>query len=460
MGKTSDLMLIASDLKSKDWEVFFFSTAAAIPKGAGAELKDYALRHKNKKIAVIVDEVASKPHSPLFVDLLKSQLPNVLTVGAAVPRFAPTNITAVFRKILRTSDLVLKESDEDVLDLIEYWKGKEVASPEMVVHVSIFLLNHCGGHVYPVLAFMEYVFTHPEAKEYLADEKEFRRHFFSQTFVRSTIYRQVCSRCFDDGMAIEPNSAKTVSRVLSGREEDNDIGTLTRMGWWDSEKQDVLSALLLNACLNYVKFTDPTPMYLDQNFSQEQNLENLIIEGLYAMEPHELTCATNASGWPVENALSFNWAFRVKARFINVHLEFQKPFPRKLVDFYVNGNIDAGLEMLRNATQTVKDGAREQSQDIDEHLERFLTRSYNVDRFALLNFAMNAKEAIVLPRDDAHHDKVYTYQHSTNSLYRGKTLIRAPAVAKLPCPAPIPIAKLEEDRVVPERLTGRKRGLG
>jgi len=225
MGKTSDLMLIASDLKSKDWEVFFFSTAAAIPKGAGAELKDYALRHKNKKIAVIVDEVASKPHSPLFVDLLKSQLPNVLTVGAAVGQFY---ITCNFRKKLHTSDLVLREGDQDVLDLIAHWKTKEVASPEMVVHVSIFLLNHCGGHVYPVLAFMEYVFTHPEAKEYLADEKEFRRHFFSQTFVRSTIYRQ-------DGMAIEPISAKTVSRLLSGREEENDIGTL---GWWDSEKQD------------------------------------------------------------------------------------------------------------------------------------------------------------------------------------------------------------------------------
>eukprot|EP00597_Dinobryon_sp_UTEXLB2267_P006448 CAMPEP_0170060582 /NCGR_PEP_ID=MMETSP0019_2-20121128/2472_1 /TAXON_ID=98059 /ORGANISM="Dinobryon sp., Strain UTEXLB2267" /LENGTH=161 /DNA_ID=CAMNT_0010266201 /DNA_START=425 /DNA_END=910 /DNA_ORIENTATION=+ len=123
-------------------------------------------------------------------------------------------------------------------------------------------------------------------------------------------------------------------------------------------------------------------------------------------------------------------------------------------------NLSSAKVININATQTVKDDAREHSQDIDEHLGRFLTRSYNVDRFALLNFAMNAKEAIVLPRDDAHHDKVYTYQHSTNSLYRGKTLIRAPAVAKLPCPAPIPIAKLEEDRVVPERLTGRKRGLG
>mmetsp|Transcript_14143 Transcript_14143/g.19299 ORF Transcript_14143/g.19299 Transcript_14143/m.19299 type:complete len:231 (-) Transcript_14143:1359-2051(-) len=228
-------MLIARDLKSKNWEVYFFSSAAAIPDGAGAALTAYAVQNKNKKIAVMVDDVGSNPESHLFIDLLKGQLPNVLTVGAAVGQFY---ITCNFRKKLHTSDLVLREGDQDVLDLIAHWKTKEVASPEMVVHVSMFLLNYCGGHVYPVLAFMEYFFTHPEAKEFLADEKEFRRHFFSQTFVRSTIYRQVCSRCFDDGMAIEPNSAKTVSRVLSGREEDNDIGTLTRLGWWDSEKQD------------------------------------------------------------------------------------------------------------------------------------------------------------------------------------------------------------------------------
>ena len=40
---------------------------------------------------------------------------------------------------------------------------------------------------------------------------------------------------------------------------------------------------------------------------------------------------------------------------------------------------------------------------------------------------------IVLPRDGSYHQKVYTYDHLTNSLYRGSERIRAPAVATLPC---------------------------
>ena len=59
------------------------------------------------------------------------------------------------------------------------------------------------------------------------------------------------------------------------------------------------------------------------------------------------------------------------------------------------------------------------------------------DRFALLNFAMDAKKKIVLPRDESYHDKVYTYNHATNTLYRGNKAIRAPAVSKLPCADPI-----------------------
>mmetsp|Transcript_7687 Transcript_7687/g.10898 ORF Transcript_7687/g.10898 Transcript_7687/m.10898 type:complete len:469 (-) Transcript_7687:113-1519(-) len=341
-GKTSNLMLIARDLKSKNWEVYFFSSAAAIPDGAGAALTAYAVQNKNKKIAVMVDDVGSNPESHLFIDLLKGQLPNVLTVGAAVGQFY---ITCNFRKKLHTSDLVLREGDQDVLDLIAHWKTKEVASPEMVVHVSMFLLNHCGGHVYPVLAFMEYVFTHPEAKEYLADEKEFRKHLYSDRFAQGEVYREVCNRCFGDGVGIDPDLAKTFMRVMSDRVRDHDIHTLTQLGLWDWMKQGVLSALLLNACLDHLKPANMTETHLDRNCGQELNLENLIIESLNAVEPHELA-ATNCF---LENKLSFNWACRVKARCIDVHLEFQKPFPHKLMNVFTIDNIVAGLEILCDA---------------------------------------------------------------------------------------------------------------
>ena len=440
MGKTSDLLLIARELKCRNWEVYFFKSAASIPVGVEVKLAAYALQNKSKNIAVIVDEVCSNPNSPLFVEFLKGELPNVLTIGAAVPRYNPS-ITAIFRDILHTTDLVLRVNDEDVVGLIEHWQSKDVATLQMVMYVSQILLNHCGGHVYPVLAFMEYFFTDSEAQKCLTDEKKFVRYFFSAKFRQTLVYRDVCKRCYfyDD----HHDSVAVGGRLLSGKEEISDSATLARLGWWDSDRNDFISALLLNNFFSHVKIPIPftEKIYLRNDNSQEQNLEILIIEGLSNMEPHELTCTDKVSGWPIENALSFNWACRVKHRFANVHIEFQKRFGRNSIDFYVNGIVDAGLEVLRNATQTAQKeglGSIRQSQDIDEHLNRFLlSTSYRVDHFALLNFAMDAKGRIVLPREVAYHNRVYTYQHSTNSLYRGNTIIRAPAVAKLPCRTPM-----------------------
>jgi hypothetical protein len=68
-----------------------------------------------------------------------------------------------FRNVLHTTDLAQKYNDEDMRHLIKYWKSKEVTSPAMVEYVSKYVLDHCGGHVYQVLASMEYIFTDPEA---------------------------------------------------------------------------------------------------------------------------------------------------------------------------------------------------------------------------------------------------------------------------------------------------------
>jgi hypothetical protein len=43
-------------------------------------------------------------------------------------------------------------------------------------------------------------------------------------------------------------------------------------------------------------------------------------------------------------------------------------------------------------------------------------------------------DKITLPRDAVHHDKVFTYVHVSNTLYRGTTPLSSPAVLKLPCP--------------------------
>jgi hypothetical protein len=312
MGKTSDLMLIARELTSTGSEVYFFNTAARIPSDVGIELMELARQNKNKKFVVIVDEVNANPGSPLFTDLLKGTMTNVATIGAAVPRYLPSNLTANFKKVFSTMDLVLKESDEDVRELIDHWKSKEVASDEVIDYVSQCLLAHCGGHVFPVLAFMEHFFhdPNPQAKKVLAGKSEFRRYFLSEEFQRSTVYLEVCERCF----YAEPDSVKTMGRVLGGRAENCDIDTLTRLGWWDPDMKFVLSVLLLNATLNLLteKKSSDKLLYLDINCTSEENLEKVIIEGLSAMESVDFIDIGGDNVWPV---LSFNWACTVESRF-------------------------------------------------------------------------------------------------------------------------------------------------
>jgi len=438
MGKTCDLKLLAQYLKFKGWEVYWFESAADIPQGIGKDFKAYACENETIKVAVLVDEVAAQPQSGLFTALLKDAPPNVLIVGAAVPRNVTAGNVSSFRTMLRSSALILKENDEDVLDLIEYWKGFATnTSPDMVDFACRFLLNHCGGHVYPVLAFMEHYFTNDEAKKVLADKNAFECHFLSPEFANSDRYRSVCSRCLFDKMSTDPYYFATLSLVLSGRGSAADIDTLSRLGWWDPDKKNIISALLMSEFLAQVQPAAAAPelMYLDKDDTPEHSLEKLIIEGLYRMKAHELTCTTNVTGWPIENALSHNWACNVKALFANVHLEFQHPIngSNKWVDMSVNGFVNGAIEALRNATKTQSHAAKAGSQDIDEHLQRFLTGAYREKKnFALFNFAMEGK--IVLPRDSDYHQKVYTYDHLTNSLYRGGECIRAPAVAELPCP--------------------------
>ena len=64
-----------------------------------------------------------------------------------------------------------------------------------------------------------------------------------------------------------------------------------------------------------------------------------------------------------------------------------------------------------------------------------LSGRYPFERYVIFNFAMKGS-APVLPRSEEHHDKVYTYLHDTNSLYRGNKCIKAPAVKRLSCESP------------------------
>lgn len=85
---------------------------------------------------------------------------------------------------------------------------------------------------------------------------------------------------------------------------------------------------------------------------------------------------------------------------------------------------------MLDAGQRTKMSSKPQSQDVDEHFGRFLDGKYSWKRFLLFNFALSEGD-FVLPREESGHEQCYTFLRSTNTLYRGKNIIKTSAVPKL-----------------------------
>lgn len=426
-GKTSLLMLLARSLKAEGYEVYFFESAEGIPQGANLAFKAL-LGDKTKKVAVLIDEVASNPESALFTALLKGAYPHLVTIGTAVPRYIPTGLTAMFKSKVRMTDLVLKEEDEDFQELAQYCVGLKATTPELTQTICKYLLKQCGGHTFPTLAFIEHFFTRDDAKGFLVSGEVFHRHFCGPDFACSRFYETVRNRCFEQ--LLDAETEKVAFRVLGGKEEAGDITTVTRLGWWDPEARDFISRFLVNACLSGVQPGTDGVLYLDKKKSHEENTELVIAEGLSGMEDSDFKCWRHKSDVKVENGVSFNWAHKARVKIPNAYLHFQERAVSGVVDFYLNGFADSAIEVMLDATQTGDPKTKGQSQDIDAHQKRFHDGKYDWKRYVLFNFAMSKNE-VILPRDVTVHDKVYTFVRSTNTLYRGTKSIRCPAIPNL-----------------------------
>ena len=426
-GKTSLLALLARSFKAEGYEVYFFNSAQRIPQHA-CSVFEALLADNTKKVAVLIDEVASNPDSALFITLLKGSYPHLVTIGAAVPSYIPTRLTAVFKEVLRMTDLVLKEEDEDFQELVQYCVGLKATTPELTETVCVYLLRQCGGHTFPTLAFIEHFFTCDSMKNFLVCEEEFYRYFCGQEFSSSMFYKSVRDRCFQQ--ILDAEIEKIVFRILGCIYEAGDISTMIRLGWWDPVTNDFISRFLVNVCLSGVKPVVKDVIYLDEKRSHEENTELVIMVGLSCMDESDFKCCRHESGVKVEDGVSFNWAQKARAKIPNAYLSFQERSNSGRVDFYLNGIADTAIEVLLNATQTAHPTSAQQSQDIDGHLERFRSDQYHWKRYILFNFALNSKD-VILPRDISAHDKVYTFVYSTNTLYRGNKAIKMPAVPKL-----------------------------
>jgi hypothetical protein len=372
---------------------------------------------------------------------LKLPCSNLIVIGAAVPSSLKSGRTGNFGKSLHMSDLVLKKGDSDFEALVETLvKSKHpVESSQMCTNIAYFILEYCGGHVFPTLALLAEVFTELPS-ELLLTLVTFQEYLFSQSFENSRVYSIIINRCFDHVVDTEV----AADHILSGIDQVGDLNVISRWGWWNSETEDFISTLLKHYCQSFIcKSSSPKPMSLisDADNNNFSNTIKVVLDGLYNMKVDDFKCMGNlATKTPIENALSFSWSKRALLQFSNLYMKSQITSPHSgYADFYINGHCSCIIEFIRNATRST----------CDEHLNRFLTGKYPWKRFIIFNFDMHSKVSstesvvIALPTNGDYHHIVFTYVHSTNTLYCGNIAIRSPAVSCLESSAvinnPLPI---------------------
>ena len=117
----------------------------------------------------------------------------------------------------------------------------------------------------------------------------------------------------------------------------------------------------------------------------------------------------------------------VSSKISNATLRFQETSEHiGYVDFNLNGFADYAIEFIRNATKARSNPnlyptESRKSADINEHLERFTSGKYHWQRFFIVKFSMVGVTP-VLPDNAAYHDRIFTYVHSSNTLYRGNVV--------------------------------------
>ena len=287
--------------------------------------------------------------------------------------------------------------------------------------------EYTGGQTYPLLKFVKHFMNVSQLQTDVEDNLQ------SQAFAESPLYAEVVRRCFG-GVDAHSQVLWCAYEIFHGRASYTNLKPVVNSGFWDP-KQEAFCSLFVTQYM-FAKCPMPglkkDPKYIDEKQDWLTATEQVIISGLEEMEPSDFV---DPGGKIVENALSFNWGFRVKDMYKNLHIRPQRraisrsrgSYP--LVDFHLNSRLNTAVECVRNASEkSAVDGASA----IAKHKKFLADGPYHQwrDRYVIFNFEMEKNRIPELP--DERADRIFTYVHATNQLYRGATVIRPNVVKSLP----------------------------
>ncbi len=428
------LHLVGRQLVESGCAVFIVNHAGHLDKFDEAHFKTVAqqAQKRGQDCVILVDEVQTNFNSPLWNIMLKDHPKNLIVVGVGVKRLGVASPQFVFKN--PSTSIFMTNSD--VREAIEFWRKQR---PEMDVQVieeaCRCLLQHTGGHYYPFVKIAEHVFGDASIP---LDRPRLEHYLRSEEFSKTLVHNDVISRCFG---FLEGEMIIHASKILEGDLDKPAILALEDVGFWKDGW--FTSDLLVNFVLSKISLAVSTPVLLDESKDWQDNVEILLTAGLRNMTEDDFL-EPNSSNLKYENSIGFNWAWRTKQAVKNVYLTAQTtPSERTegrgqspTVDFYVNGRINAALELVRNADSSMlcqKFDKFKVVQTIGKNAGK--PGPYRQwERNAVLNLELTRVQEPKLAANDGQNNRLWTFMKTTNTLFRGSRAVQHNVVRALASP--------------------------
>jgi hypothetical protein len=425
-GKTQFLILLAQELLKLGHAVYFVPDSNVLNdlKSFEFEALNASAAKENKVIFLLIDEISgSMKHAVL---LLKN-LENIVTIGAGIHRL--DSPSPAFETKLEPSFIMLKQ--HDIADCVIGFKtlipADHVLDDLRLKYVLECLLQYTGGHLYPFVKLTEHLLSHHtnDCKDDTFMTTLMTLGSESRSVECNLVLQNIINRAYN---SIGSAGESLALNVLTGNFSQGDLVRLSHLGYWNMATRKLLSDFLISTLLS--KFVLKNNLLsldtIDFNNASITPTEQAVSLALREMDESDFI-DPSVDRLRLENGVSF--ALGVKLSSIQgLYVCFQSRAKvtgfaghPPTVDFYLNGRLDAHVEVLLNASKG----------SFAAHLSKFQKGGAysHLKNPTLLNIDTTSADRPALP-----DGPVLTFVKQANSLFRGSQLLKSNVSNKLSAP--------------------------
>ncbi len=416
-GKSTLLQLIGRELQDKGHKVFLVEAGelSKIPKSSILKMESDC---DDNVVYFLVVEVQQNPDDSNLNYILKNSK-KIHAIGTGVPQHEST--TSQFDEKFEFTELI-QLSIEDLDEAIEIFKVKcDISDAELVKRVLEWTLEYTGGHAFPFFTISSYLL---EQQRKACENGDMESVVTSSAFVETKEYMLVHSRSLSL-TSILPAAHK----VLKNDYDTAETNLLNKFGVWDVKKKWFVSNFFVQYFYSNFDRVSEKDVHID--LSSANVLEEVILFGLKEMVKSDFYDPITYSK-RYETSIGANFGAKL-ASLPHLYISPQTVVTRSLkqpgqsptIDFYLNGKLNMYLELTRDGSQIAAHFDKFEKEDGPYYKHR--------DRYAIIDFNFELKKEPVLPRQYAHKsDSYYTFSINTNTLYRGRKVIKTGASRFLP----------------------------